>query len=82
MTLINEATFLAPHLTVYVTPHYKTSGAQPFNTYTKSVPRAQLPEGSRKLRQSGYREEAAKKPGPGQPSVFQVQTWSPVPSPF
>lgn len=80
--LVNEPTFLAPHFTTYVTPHYKTSGVQPFTTYVQVFQESKLSEGFRTLRQSGSREEAAKKPGPGQPSVLQVQTWSPVPSSF
>lgn len=50
--------------------------AQPLNTHFKHFQSSNLSEGFSKIRQSRAGEETAEKPGPGQPSVFQVQTVS------
>lgn len=54
VTLVNEATFLVPHFTTYVSHLItKPQGHSYFNTYIKVFQELKLSEGVRKLRPSG-----------------------------
>lgn len=78
-TLATKAATLTLLFTTCVTPHYRTARVPLLNTHFKVF---QESDGFSKIKQREAGEEAARKPGSGQPNVLQVQTQWLVPSSF